>query len=58
MTPAEISELEKLEEQYHVERLANPTPTRTEWDAACDKWTGRVNVEDLLTYGVAKGWIE
>lgn len=58
MTADERAELEKLTDEFLAEVEATRSPTRAQWQAMLEKWRGRVNVEVLLTYGAAQGWLD
>lgn len=58
MTDEERAELENLTEAFLAEVQGKPAPTREQWQALLDKWQGRVNIEVLLTYGAARGWLD
>lgn len=58
MTDAERIDLERLTDEFLAEVEADPTPTRKQWQDRLDRWQGRVNVEVLLTYGAARGWLD
>lgn len=57
MTDEDRFELEKLTDEFLAEVEANPAPGRKQWQAMLERWQGRVNVEVLLTYGAARGWL-
>lgn len=58
MTDEERAKLESLTDEFLAEVEANPDPSRQKWQALLDKWQGKVNVEVLLTYGAAAGWLD
>lgn len=58
MNREERDEQDRLLREFVDEFAANRTPTREQWQAMLDKWQGRVNVEVLLRYGDARGWLD
>lgn len=58
MTDEERIELDRATAEFLDELEANPAPTRERWQDMLDRWQGRVNVEPLLTYGAAAGWLD
>lgn len=58
MTDEERFELERLTDEFLAEVEADPSPSRKQWQARLERWQGRVNVEVLLTYGAARGWLD
>lgn len=51
------AEREALLDAYLAERQANPEPTKKEWRDMLDRYGDEVNVESLLNYGAAQGWL-